>query len=62
MTKIVKVKPICISYPDPNDFGTIRHTVLVRVETSDAVVGWGECIAMWPEACRAVASIINKVS
>ncbi|MFQ3184177.1 MAG: L-alanine-DL-glutamate epimerase-like enolase superfamily enzyme [Alteromonas macleodii] len=59
MTKIVKVKPICISYPDPNDFGTIRHTVLVRVETSDAVVGWGECIAMWPEACRAVASIIN---
>ena len=59
MTKIVKIKPICISYPDPNDFGTIRHTVLVRVETSDGVVGWGECIAMWPEACRAVALIIN---
>ena len=60
MTKIVKIRPICISYPDPNDFGTIRHTVLVRVETSDAVVGWGECIAMWPEACRAVATIVNE--
>jgi L-alanine-DL-glutamate epimerase-like enolase superfamily enzyme len=31
----------------------------VRVETSDGVVGWGECIAMWPEACKAVATVIT---
>ena len=59
MTTIARIEPIPIEYPDPNDFGTIRRTVLVRVETSDGVVGWGECIAMWPEACRAVATVIT---
>ena len=59
MTKIARIEPIPIEYPDPNDFGTIRRTVLVRVETTDGVVGWGECIAMWPEACRAVATVIS---
>ena len=59
MTKIARIEPIPIEYPDPNDFGTIRRTVLVRVETSDGVVGWGESIAMWPEACRATALVIR---
>ena len=59
MTKIARIEPIPIEYPDPNDFGTIRRTVLVRVETTDGVVGWGECIAMWPEACKAVAVVIS---
>ena len=59
MTKIARIEPIPIEYPDPNDFGTTRRTVLVRVETSDGVVGWGECIAMWPEACKAVVSVIS---
>ena len=59
MTKIARIEPIAIEYPDPNDFGTIRRTVLVRVETTDGVVGWGEGIAMWPEACKAVAMIIS---
>jgi L-alanine-DL-glutamate epimerase-like enolase superfamily enzyme len=60
MTKIARIEPIPIAYPDPNDFNTIRRTVLVRVETTDGVVGWGECIAMWPEACKAVATIITE--
>ena len=59
MTKIARIEPIPIEYPDPNDFGTIRRTVLVRVETTDGVVGWGEAIAMWPEACKAVATVIS---
>ena len=59
MTKIARIEPIPIEYPDPNDFGTIRRTVLVRVETADGVVGWGESIAMWPEACKAVAVVIR---
>ena len=59
MTKIARIEPIPIEYPDPNDFGTIRRTVLVRVETTDGVVGWGEAIAMWPEACKAVSTIIT---
>jgi L-alanine-DL-glutamate epimerase-like enolase superfamily enzyme len=59
MTRIARIEPIPIAYPDPNDFNTIRRTVLVRVETSDGAVGWGEAIAMWPEACKAVATVIT---
>lgn len=60
MDAIKSVRAIPIAYPDPNDFGTTRRTVLVRVETRDGVVGWGESIAMWPEACRATALIIAE--
>ena len=60
MTAIALIEPIAIAYPDPNDFGTVRRTVLVRVETTDGIVGWGESIAMWPEACRAVALIVSE--
>ena len=58
--RIARIEALPIHYPDPNDFDTIRRTVLVRVETDHGVVGWGECIAMWPEACRAVALVIAE--
>ncbi len=51
--------PMILRYPDANDFSRERMTVLVRAETKDGVVGWGEGIAMWPEACRATATIIS---
>ena len=60
MDPIVAIEPIAIEYPDPNDFGTVRRTVLVRVETGHGIVGWGECIAMWPEACKAVCTIVSE--
>lgn len=60
MDPIESVRAIPIAYPDPNDFGATRRTVLVRVETRDGVLGWGECIAMWPEACRAVALLVEE--
>ncbi len=60
MSRIATIEPIPIAYPDPNDFGATRRTLLVRVQTSDGVVGWGECITMWPEASRAVAAIIAE--
>jgi L-alanine-DL-glutamate epimerase-like enolase superfamily enzyme len=60
MDRIARIEPFPIQYPDPNDFNTIRRTVLVRVETDHGVVGWGECIAMWPEACKAVALVISE--
>lgn len=34
-----------LRYTDTNDFSNCRETVLVRVETLDGVVGWGEGIA-----------------
>jgi L-alanine-DL-glutamate epimerase-like enolase superfamily enzyme len=52
------IEPIVLRYPEPNDFNNMRMTVLVRLQTSAGGVGWGEGIAMWPEACKATAAII----
>ncbi|MEM8586848.1 MAG: mandelate racemase/muconate lactonizing enzyme family protein [Pseudomonadota bacterium] len=57
--KLKKIEPIVLRYPEPNDFNTLRHTVLVRVTAGDGTEGWGEAIAMWPEACKAVAHLIE---
>lgn len=58
--KIASIEAIPIRYPEPNDNGTMRMTVIVRVETGDGALGWGEAIAMWPEACAAVKAMIDK--
>lgn len=58
--RIARIQPMILRYPDENDFGLERMTVLVRVETPDGIFGWGEGIAMWPEACRATALIIEQ--
>jgi L-alanine-DL-glutamate epimerase-like enolase superfamily enzyme len=58
--RIGSVRSFVIGYPDPNDYQSRRMTVLVRVETVDGVVGWGEAIAMWPEACQATNVIIES--
>ncbi len=57
--RISAVRSHVIGYPDPNDHSNRRMTTLVRVETADGIVGWGEGIAMWPEACAATALIID---
>ena len=53
------IRTYVIRYRDTNDHGNLRQTVLVRVETVDGVVGWGEGIAMWPEACWATKLLID---
>ena len=60
MRTVERMEAIPIAYPDPNDFGSTQRTVLVKVTTDDGIVGWGECIAMWPEACRATAIVIEE--
>lgn len=57
--RIGAVRSFVIGYPDPNDFLSRRMTVLVRVETTDGVVGWGEGIAMWQEACWATKLFVD---
>lgn len=57
--RIQGITPIVLRYPEPNDHGNVRHTVLLRLEAEGGLTGWGECIAMWPEACRAVAALIQ---
>ncbi len=58
--KITAIEAFGIRCPEPNDFGRIRHTVLVRVDTSECLSGWGEGIAMWPEAAHSVVSLIRN--
>lgn len=57
--KIVSVEAMGLRCPEPNDNGNLRHTALVRIETEGGTVGWGEGVAMWPEAVRAVCSIVE---
>lgn len=57
---VKKIEPIILRYPEPNDYSEERMTVLVRLETAGGAVGWGECIAMWPEACAGVAAVIRE--
>ncbi len=58
--KLRSIRAIPLRYPEPNDFGAQRMTVLVRAETESGLTGWGEAIAMWPEACKAAISIIEE--
>ena len=55
-----KIDTYVLEYPEPNDFSTNRYTLLLRIETKDGYVGWGEGIAMWPEACKASEIIIRE--
>lgn len=48
-----------LKWPEPNDFGHDRMTVLVRLDTDAGIHGWGEAIAMWPEACKATVAIVE---
>lgn len=57
--RLASLVPSILRYPDPNDFSRERMTMLLRAETADGVVGWGEGIAMWPEACKAAATIVT---
>lgn len=58
--KIKKIDTYVLEYPEPNDFSTHRYTLILRIETDDGCVGWGEGIAMWPEACKAAEIILRE--
>ena len=62
MSKIARVTPITVEYPEPNDGGAVRRLTLCRIETTDGVTGWGEAITMWAEACRATEVVIEGMS
>jgi L-alanine-DL-glutamate epimerase-like enolase superfamily enzyme len=60
--KVVRVEPIPVAYPEPNDFNATRYLCLVKITTDDGIVGWGEAITQFPEANPAVAAIINGMA
>lgn len=60
--KIVKVEPIPVAYPEPNDFGAERYLCLVKITTDEGIIGWGESITQFKEANAAVAALIMGLS
>jgi L-alanine-DL-glutamate epimerase-like enolase superfamily enzyme len=57
--RIAGMTAYVLRWPEPNDFNNNRMTVLVAVDTDTGIRGWGEAIAMWPEACRATVAVIE---
>ncbi|MTA86349.1 MAG: hypothetical protein F2555_06225, partial [Actinobacteria bacterium] len=60
--RIVKIEPIPVAYPEPNDFNAERYLCLVKITTDEGIVGWGESITQFKEANAAVAALINGLS
>lgn len=58
--QIKRIEAFPLRYPEPNDNNHLRYVTLARVETADGLVGWGECIAQWPESALAVKVIIER--
>ena len=58
--QITRVEAFPLRYPEPNDNNNIRYVTLARLETDDGAVGWGECIAQWPESAHAVKTIVER--
>ena len=60
--RIVKIEPIPVAYPEPNDFNAERYLCLVKITTDDGIVGWGESITQFKEANGATAALINGLA
>ncbi len=58
--QITKITAYPLRYPEPNDYDTVRAITLTKIETDNGLVGWGECIAQWPEAALAVKPLIER--
>ena len=57
--KIGRVETHTVRYPEPNNDGKIRSLCLVRIETDDGLVGWGEAISGAPVISLSVAFVIK---
>ncbi len=60
--KIIKVEPIPVAYPEPNDFNAERYLCLVKITDDAGNVGWGESITQFKEANFAVAALIDGLA
>lgn len=58
--RIARIDAFPLRYPEPHDSGKLRCVTLVRIETDEGTVGWGECISQWAEAALAVKVIIDR--
>jgi L-alanine-DL-glutamate epimerase-like enolase superfamily enzyme len=58
--QIKKYEVFPLAYPEPNDDNAIRQITLVRLETSDGTVGWGECISQFTASTHAVTALLEN--
>ncbi len=58
--RIDRVQAFAVRYPEPNNDGKIRSLTLVRIETVDGVVGWGEAITGAQEVSLATAFMVER--
>lgn len=59
---VTRVEAIPVAYPEPNDNGSTRHLLLVRIETDGGHTGWGEAVTMWREATFATAALVDGLA
>lgn len=57
---IARIRAIPVRYPEPNNDGKIRSLCLVRAETDDGAVGWGEAITGAQEVSLATAFLVER--
>jgi L-alanine-DL-glutamate epimerase-like enolase superfamily enzyme len=58
--RIGRVEAFAVRYPEPNNDGRVRALTLVRVETDDGLVGWGEAITGGQATSLAVAFVVER--
>lgn len=57
---IKHVRAFCLAYKEPHYRGMERCVTLVRIETRDGVVGWGEAISQFREAALASRILVQE--
>ena len=58
--KIKKIQAYPMAYPEPHYKGIERYLTLVRIESEDGQIGWGECISQFREATLATQLIVEQ--
>jgi len=59
MSTIARVEPFVVPYIERNDHDSTRWSCLVRIESGDGVIGWGEAATIAEPAARATAAMID---
>lgn len=57
---ISRIEAFPLTYEEPHYRGAPRCITLVRIETSDGAVGWGEAISQFPEATLATKVLVEQ--
>ena len=60
--RVKSIEAIPVAYLEPNDCNAERHLCLVRVQSDEGPVGWGQSITQFREASRATMAIIEGMA